>query len=53
MFGNAKMKYEINSIKSFPFQISLFTRFEQKLNKLYSFPTSETQMSANETVQLE
>lgn len=47
------MKWEFNSIKSFPFQISSFGHFEQNLYELNSFPTSETQMSINETVQLE
>lgn len=42
-----------NSINSFPFQISSFGHFEQNFSKLNRVPSSELQISINETVQLE
>lgn len=43
----------VNSINSFPFQIPSAGHFEQKLSELNCVPSSEMQISVNETVQLE
>lgn len=43
----------VNSINSFPFQISSVGHFEQNLSELNCVPSSEMQISINETVQFE